>query len=284
MYNVNMKLPLISVIVPVYNDAKYLDGCLSSIISQTYKNLEIIVVNDGATDDSPKIIKKFAADDARIKVIEQQNQGLSAARNTGLKQATGRLVAFIDADDDVSVNYFEYLFKLMYRHRADLSICAIWETINGKNPLHYGRGKKEKVLNCEEALTAMLKEDGFNVSAYAKLYKKELFDGVEFPIGKIHEDLGTTYKTILRCNKIAYGPKPKYHYNKHSGSLSTSAFSKQKLDILELTDIMCADLAQLFPTNKTLQTAIKRRRVHARLSVAHSAANISAYLPSRRKQ
>ncbi|MBQ3325653.1 glycosyltransferase family 2 protein [Candidatus Saccharibacteria bacterium] len=259
-----MEMPLISIIVPVYNVLPYLEQCFDSLIHQNYPNLEFIIIDDGSTDGSGVFCDEKAKTDARIIVIHQENKGLSAARNRGLAEAKGEYITFLDSDDWLEYDAVHYLYSLISKYECKTSICAISELTTKGNVINYGAEYGEKNMSTEEAMGRMLREEGFNVSAYAKLYKKELWQGIIFPEGAVHEDLGTTYKLIKKCPNVAYGGEPKYHYRKRQGSISSSGFSEKKFDIIKYTDEMCDDLAKYFPY---LKNTIDLRRMHARFSV-----------------
>lgn len=259
-----METPLISIIVPVYNVLPYLEQCFESLSHQNYPNLEFIVVDDGSTDGSGVFCDEKAKADNRIIVIHQENKGLSAARNRGLAEARGEYITFLDSDDWLELDAVHYLLSLVKKYDTKMSICAIEETTVRGNTVNYGLQYGEKNMSTEETMGRMLREEGFNVSAYAKLYHRDLWEGITFPEGAVHEDLGTTYKLIKKCPAIAYGGEPKYHYRKRQGSISSSGFSEKKFDIIKYTDEMCDDLAKHFPY---LVNTIDLRRMHARFSV-----------------
>lgn len=262
-----MKTPLISIIVPVYNVEPYISKCLDSIEAQTYSNLEIILIDDGSTDNSGKLCDEFAAKNSNTKAIHQKNQGLSVARNAGLKATKGDFVTFVDSDDTVSPDYIEYLYKLTVKSHTQLSITAAKEIFPDGHSINRGAGYHSAVYDAAECLDHMLSEDGFNVTAWGKLYARELFKGVKFPTGALHEDLATTYQTILKCDSIAYGSEPKYQYYQRPNSIANSKFSDKKLDITTFTDQMCDAISKKFPENKGLAWTLKKRRMHARFSV-----------------
>ncbi|MBR2589215.1 glycosyltransferase family 2 protein [Candidatus Saccharibacteria bacterium] len=265
-----METPIISIIVPVYNVREYLNDCLDSLMRQNYPKIEIILVDDGSTDGSGVDCDTIAKKDSRIKVVHQQNQGLSAARNRGIKEASGNYITFVDSDDAVSPDYVQYMFSLITKYQAKMAICAIREITVKGNEINYGADYVEKVMSTEETLGRMLREEGFNVSAYAKLYRRDLWDNVAFPEGSVHEDLGTTYKLVEKCPRIAYGEQPKYIYKKRELSISNSDFSDKKFDIIELTDKMCDDIEKLHPY---LKNTTDLRRMHARFSVLRQMAS-----------
>lgn len=276
-----METPLISIIVPVYNVRDYLDTCLDSLQKQNYPKLEIILIDDGSTDGSGVVCDDYAKRDPRAKVIHQQNRGLSAARNVGLTHATGSYITFVDSDDYIAPDYVSYLFSLITKHGVLLSVCAISELTLKNHQINYGANFEEKLMSTEEALGRMLREEGFNVSAYAKMYRRDLWQGITFPENTVHEDLGTTYKLFEKCPKIAYGPGAKYIYRKRKSSISTQGFSDQKFDIISLTDTMCSELETKFPY---LATTIDLRRMHARFSVLRQLALAKSLTPEQKSK
>lgn len=248
--------PLISIIVPVYNVEKYLNKCIDSIINQSYKNIEIILVNDGSKDNSSKICDNYINVDNRIKVFHKTNGGLSSARNCGINNSSGEYITFIDSDDNIETYYVEYLYSLIKKYKTKMSIAA-YTVISKKRKKNIGKGYIEELLTTENALSRLLCENGFTVSACAKLYKKSLFNNIKFPEGKLCEDNETTYKLIMKCKEIAYGNKSIYNYYKRDNSIMTSNFNLKKLDLIELTDIMCKDIISKYPnlineTNKRI--------------------------------
>lgn len=257
--------PLISVIIPVYNNAESLPDCLNSIINQTYQNLEIMVVNDGSTDYSSKEIDRFAKKDIRIKTILQKNRGLSAARNTGLKNASGKYVTFVDSDDMIEPNMIEKLLSALEKTNSDISVCSFKEhTANGKEKHFNKNNYSQKVLNTEQALRAMLKEQGFMLSATMKLYPLNFFKNVSFPVGKLHEDVGTTYRLFLKAKQIVFIPDELYIYVHHKDSIISQTFNDHKFDLIILTDQMCNDIDGIFPN---LKKVTNERRIRARFSI-----------------
>jgi len=258
-----MTKPLISVIIPVYNVKRYLKRCLDSVIQQTYQNLEIILIDDGSTDGSGKICQEYRQQDPRIVLIHQTNSGLSAARNRGLDICKGEYLTFIDSDDFVKPDLVEYLYGLTKKHRTKLAICAHYEQYQ-KNLKNLGASYAESCLSTVDCLEYMLLEKGFTMSACAKLYATKLFKDIRFPVGKLYEDVGTTYKLIMQCPKIAYGPQPKYHYVQRKKSITKSDFTIQNLDLIALTDQMCNDINQAYPE---LKDVTNERRMHARFSI-----------------
>lgn len=195
---------LVSIIVPIYNAQKFLKECIDSILDQTYQNLEIILVDDGSKDDSGKICDYYAKVDSRIKVFHQENKGLSAARNKGIKNSHGDYIAFIDADDYLSHNMIEVLLQSIKKNDADLSMCS-FQYVN-----EFGERLKEnvspildEVLNVDEALSKLFKEKNwYYIVAWNKLYKKELWNDIQYPIDFIHEDEAVIHHILYKCKKV----------------------------------------------------------------------------------
>lgn len=182
--------PLISVIVPVYNVQKYVRKSVESILQQTYKNLEIILVDDGSTDESGKICDTLARSDNRVTVIHKKNGGLSDARNAGLDRATGELIGFVDSDDYIEKNMYEVLEERMRINEADISCCGryvVQESDGTKTP--YFILDREQILSPCQAIGKLLIWDGCDSAAWDKLYKVKLFKGRRYPFGVLHEDL-----------------------------------------------------------------------------------------------
>lgn len=222
-----MKEELISVIVPIYNVEKYLEKCIESIINQTYKNLEIILVNDGSTDNSKKICEKYVEKDKRIKLVNKENGGLSAARNAGIAVAKGKYFGFVDSDDFIKDTMYEYLHNLIVENKSDIAICNYlyftedeeMETI--QNKIKDANEDKIKIFNSKEALRELLKGTTIQDFAWNKLYKAELFnkDNRKYPFGRKMEDIGTTYKLFSASKSIVLGKSVQYFYLQRSSSI-----------------------------------------------------------------
>ena len=272
--------PLISVIIPVYNTKEFLPACLDSVLQQTYRNLEIILIDDGSTDGSGKICDSYVEKDPRVQVIHQQNQGLSAARNAGLKIFSGAYVTFIDGDDSVTFDYVEHLFQCALKFRASLSVCSFSE-VHPEKVLNFGKAYQEKCFSTAECLRYMLNEWGFTTTAWGKLYARELWDQVRFPDGLLHEDIGTIYRCVLQCDKIAYSPEPNYNYYQRQDSITNQKFVPDKLALVRLTDQMCDEIDRKFPE---LINVTKCRRMHARFSVLRQMLNVKRLTPEMKKE
>lgn len=206
---------LISVIVPVYKVEKYLHACVDSLLRQTYRNLEIILVNDGSPDNCPQICDEYAKADKRIKVIHKQNGGVGEARNAGMQLAKGEYWGFVDSDDSVDEDYFEILMHAMLQYDADLVSCD--SRVNELDSQK--RSKLSHVLTRQEAFKKRYLCHGYFYNSICnKLCKKEVFSGVKFPDYKFAEDLSVSIKVMLNSSKLAYIDYAGYFYRQRNDS------------------------------------------------------------------
>lgn len=227
------QVPIITVVVPVYNVQDYLKECVSSIINQKYKNLEIILVDDGSTDSSGRLCDEYATIDKRIEVIHQKNAGLSGARNSAIEIAKGEYITFVDSDDTISDDMISSLYDEMKKNHAELVVTGLksfWEDGTTKSNTH---GDKVIVYNKYEALDCFLFNDYLTPCVCGKLYQKKLWKDIRCPLGKLHEDQYTTYKLIDRCDTVVFITNPKYNYRKRSDSIGHSSFSERTYDLYE---------------------------------------------------
>lgn len=205
-----METPLVSVIVPIYKVEPYLAQCVDSIINQTYKNLEIILVDDGSPDNCPKMCDEYAKKDSRIVVIHKENGGLSDARNVGLDIAKGDWITFVDSDDWIADNFVETLQKAASDYQADIAIASYHEEPNGASQ---DSAQSFKLFTSHELLWHLCASDVKGLmSAWGKLFQKSCFSAIRFPFGKLYEDAHINYKLYFNASKIYYSPKELYHY------------------------------------------------------------------------
>lgn len=229
-----MENDLISIIIPVYKVEKYLEKCIESVLKQTYTNLQIILVDDGSPDNCGKICDEYAKKDPRIEVIHKVNGGLSDARNVGIAKAKGKYIGFVDSDDYIKEDMYEILINLIKEYDADVSICNLYDVIDGKEYIRNNENGIQEYSRLEILKEVLLDK---NIQSYAwnKLYKKELFDEIKYPIGKKYEDIGTTFYVFEKCNKIVVTSEPEYYYLKRSDSLVNNVTEST---ILDYTDII----------------------------------------------
>lgn len=232
--------PLVSVVVPVYNVKQYLERCIRSIVEQAYKNIEIILVDDGSSDGSSDVCDKYSAKDRRIKVIHKRNGGLSDARNAGLIQAKGDYIAFIDSDDYVSKEFIKSLYDLVLQNDAEISVCGYKRVNESDEYIEEDVNVSiDKVLNSKEALIDVLSPSSLcSIVTWNKLYKKTLFtdNDITFPVGKIHEDNFTTYKLMYEASKVAYTSAQLYYYTYREDSIMGRGFNIRSLDKIEAVE------------------------------------------------
>ena len=212
--------PLISIIVPIYNVEKYLSKCIESILEQTYTNFELILVNDGSPDKCGRICNEYAKKDSRIKVIHKKNGGLSSARNIGIDVAKGEYLGFVDSDDYIEPYMYEYLLKAALDNECSLSVCNINYVFEDGKILNKVTNASDEVLNFVEAITEMNTYKKFDMGAWSKLYKKDLFKNIRFPEGKLSEDFYIMYKIFDRAQKVAYVSTPCYNYLQRANSIT----------------------------------------------------------------
>ncbi|MGP2571063.1 glycosyltransferase family 2 protein [Ornithobacterium rhinotracheale] len=227
---------MISVIVPIYNSDRYLRQCLESIQNQTFQDFEVILINDGSSDNSQSICEEFTTNDDRFKLINQENKGLSEARNIGLQQASRDYICFVDSDDWLELDMLELLHSDITKENADISCCGYYVAKPNKNIPIWHQGDSV-MWNRKEALSKLLINKEMKDFAWAKLYKKELFDGITFPPGKYFEDIFTTYKVFSKANKIVKTNQSKYYYREHINSVTASqtACLQKELNLFEAT-------------------------------------------------
>lgn len=236
---------MISVIVPVYNVEKYLERCVKSIAAQTYKDLEILLIDDGSTDKSGKMCDDFQQTDSRIKAFHKQNGGLSDARNYGIEHSAGEFISFVDSDDYIDGKMLETLHRLITENDADLAVCSAMDVFEGKEVTQV-KEIKEFNLNKVESYKYMLRGDGIP-SACNKLYKRQTVGDVRFPVGKLYEDGFFTPQILKRVEKTAVTSKPMYYYFRRADSITTKPFRKGDLDVIEAYDKCVKQVKELCP-------------------------------------
>lgn len=223
---------IVSVIVPVYNVERYLNECVQSILHQSYQNLEIILIDDGSLDNCGKMCDEFVKQDERVRVIHKQNGGLSDARNVGIEMASGDYITFIDSDDYVMPDMIESLMDIIIDRDVDIVQCNFMRQHNDwidKKGLDYTSGMQCTVYT-KNKMSVYLKGKKINTATWGKIYKISLFQEIRFPVGKLHEDVFTTYKLIHEANSIATVDNIGYVYRINENSITTSKFSPKKLD------------------------------------------------------
>lgn len=240
-------MKLITIIVPIYNIEKYIERCIESIIAQTYKNLEIILVDDGSTDQSGRICDVYAKQDKRIKVIHKENGGLSDARNAGLDIAGGEYIGFVDGDDYIDGDMYETLWKEMIDESIDIASCGMEESWGDIKHLKC-LSKNTVILDRVQAYAALFSRTtilgGTNCN---KLFRKRVLEGLKYKKGIQSEDIEFLYRVLDRAEKVVCIDKVKYHYVHRENSITTTPFSKSYMDIIKTMDEMVEFINKNYP-------------------------------------
>lgn len=248
---------LISVVVPVYNVENYLERCLDSLVNQTYKNLEIILINDGSSDNSLSICQKYAEKDKRVKVYSQENSGLSSARNKGVSLASGKYIGFVDSDDVISLKMYENLYKVMIENDSEIGLCDF--VCFSEKPLFDDVFTYEK-MNRIKALENLMIDRNITSHAVDKLYLKSLFDNTKYPIGQKFEDISTTFKLFMKANNIVYIPHALYGYYQRTGSITGSYSKSSTIDFINAVNNR---YSELYNFDKKLNIYLDMNRVNS---------------------
>ena len=214
---------LVSIIVPVYNVERYLPKCLESLKNQTYETIEIIIVDDGSTDDSGKICDDFAKEEKRARVFHKKNGGLSSARNYGIKKAKGEYVCLVDSDDYVKTEFVERMLNSVSNEKIDVVVCGY----NGSAP------RPVTLTGREATIKLLTRQENLDIIAWNKMYKRELFDSVSYPKGMNYEDNLTTYKLLSKARRVAYIGESLYEYVERGESITNKSKKEEKLKYRE---------------------------------------------------
>ena len=242
---------LISVIVPIYNVEKYLDRCVDSIINQTYKNLAIILADDGSPDNCPKMCDDYAEKDSRIKVVHKENGGLSDARNVGMEVATGEYVSFIDSDDYISLDFYETLLETIVDNDSDIVECGVVKFYENEKFDKYNDDLKVTNYDTVDALDGLISESPFKQHVWNKLYKSSVALDIPYAVGKLNEDEFWTYQIFGKAKKVTRINKTMYYYFQRGSSIMGNGYNIKRLDALEGKMNRQAYIEKNFPTLAT---------------------------------
>lgn len=259
--------PLISVVVPVYNVERFFDDFMKSLLNQTYRNIEVVLVDDGSTDGSGKMCEEYAKKDSRVVVYHKPNGGVSDARNFGAEHSSADLVAHVDPDDVMTEDCLEYLWYLMEKFDCKVS-CASAVTVPEDNPVYKQRKDiVEAKLNTSEAL----KRVAYSCAVFPRLYQKELLLKNPFPVGKRSEDIATVYRIIADCDYVAFSNKYCYIYYHRKSGVSRGKLDKSAYDIFWATDSFYNFIEANYPENIPAVSGLcARSGVHFALSAFYS--------------
>ena len=297
-------MDLISIVVPVYNVEAYLEKCVVSLVKQSYKEIEILLIDDGSTDNSSMLCDSLAKKYKNVVSYHKENGGLSDARNCGIRHARGKYIGFVDSDDYVEERMYEVLLNNMCRAQADISICAMFvENTDGTSSLKTKREAIEIYTNSKDAIIALNSYKGFDMSACTKLYKRCLFEHIEFPFGKKCEDYYTMYRLFDVAHTVVYQPIPLYHYVQRGNSISRNSVpddayidgSKAQLEFIsqKYPDILPVGIsayvfANIAKVNKAIEWGNSFASVNARNNQLEVRTNLkwvlfNKYLPLKKK-
>lgn len=225
--------PLITIIIPIYNVEQYLERCVDSIIGQTYRNLQIILVDDGSPDRCGVMCDEYARNDGRIRVIHKKNGGQADARNAALSQIGGNYVSFIDGDDWVSPYFIEHLYKAIVANDADMAAGyyeEVFEPGRSSGPSREVTGYE--ILDAEQYLKRMFYQMDADTYVTVKLFRAEVIRDIRFPVGKLYEDVPVAYETATRCNSVAIVTNRDYYYWQRPNGTQNQEFNERKMDCI----------------------------------------------------
>ena len=269
----------VSIVVPVYNVEDCLSYCVDSLRQQTYKNIEIILVDDGSTDSSGEICDQYAREDDRIKVLHIENGGLSNARNTGVKESSTDWIVFIDSDDYYDHRAIEYLVKLRDKYRVDLVATPVIEVRNYENSDFLGdfREKYSGKLDRRTALEQMFYGNYVGTHSGGKLYKKEILLRFPYPNGMLYEDLALAYEHIAFCENIAVSDLNLYKYYRRPGSIVNSKYSDRLLDFYKAMEWNRSYVERDYSGDRDMRRALNVRYVFNGLHIVHAMLSSDMY-------
>lgn len=240
--------PLISVIVPIYKVERYLPKCVDSILNQTYSNLEIILVDDGSPDGCGRLCDAYAARDSRIRVIHKPNGGLSDARNAGIEIAQGAYLSFVDSDDWMEPDTYASMLPLMEKYHAKIVCAGRYDEDGVTGKVEIGLcPEKEEFVSGKELVRRIFRWEHLDSAAWDKLYARELFRQIRYPVGRVVEDVPTTYRLVLLAGGAAMLPKPLYHYVHREQSITTASVSPKSFHGPENAARVYADIREHYP-------------------------------------
>lgn len=239
-------MDLISVIVPVYKVEPYLDRCIRSIVDQTYRNLEIILVDDGSPDRCGEMCDAWAAKDSRIRVIHKENGGAGLARNVAMDMASGIFLSFIDSDDYIAPQMYEHLIGLMGED-VDIAECELLETAGDEAPLDTPAGARVLTCTAGKAMAHHIRDRIFRQTPPNKLYRRATVGDIRFPVGNRIDDEFFTYRVIARCRRLAHSDRRMYAYRQQPGSVMHLSFALSRLQAVDAKEQRLELLEQQFP-------------------------------------
>lgn len=264
-----MNNELVSIIIPTHNAEKFVERCIDCIKKQTYSNYEVIIIDDGSTDNTVQNLKKSVSDDCRFKIYCQSNVGISATRNKGIGIAKGSYIVFVDIDDYVYKDYIEYLYSLIKKYNVEIVTCT-HQSLSPGGKVKIIENPKDYIIKTEEYFKRLGDKTlpyQLGVAPWGRMYKKSLFREINFPEGRKFEDSATTYKLYMKAETTAIGEDIKYLYYRNENSIVQKPFTKDRLEFLVSEREMVNELTARYPK---IRQSMKRRYKYALMNtLAH---------------
>ena len=267
---------MLSILVPVYNAEKNLKGCLDSILAQTCTDYEIILLNDGSADGSGAICEAYAAQYPAIRVIHQENGGVSRARNVLVAAARGEYITFVDADDALEPRCLETLLRDLQKTGSDIAICSWSEVSEDGVRMELNWDRKEDgfaVWTREQGVNRLLYQKGIDNNLWGKLFTREVLEDVVFPEGRAYEDIAVVYQIFLNAKGICYRPEPLYLYTINTSGISQSKFTPRRMDLIHNMEAVYGDIQKRFPAHlPAARSRLLRAYIHVYLQIPNGKA------------
>lgn len=239
-----MKKPLISIIIPVYNVEQYLDYCMQSVLEQSYKNIEIILVDDGSVDSSGEMCDMYAKMDERVKVLHKKNGGLSSARNAGMEIIKGEYFSFLDSDDYIRSDYISKMYKYIVNDKSDMVICSVKKVIGNEDYRIIQKDSSEHFLFEKEVIKYKMLSRQVPMYAPSKLYKAKLAIKTKFPEGRLYEDIPTIWNVVKDVNKVTYTNDEIYFYRQRLDSIVNTKYKHERMDQLYFSEDILKEISK----------------------------------------
>ncbi len=260
-----MQNPKVSVIVPIYNVEKYIDKCLSTLKNQSFRDFEVLLINDETPDNSMQIAEKYASDDSRFLIFSKKNGGLSDTRNFGIEHSRGEFIVFVDSDDYLHEDYLKTMYEDCINNNADMAYCRFKHAVDKTKIKIFSINPKKSVIERDKALDMLIRDNRMHSYAWNKMYRRTLFtdNNIRYPI-IYFEDVATSARVLFHANKIAVTDKNLYYYVRRSGSIMSTMNSK-KIEHLLLSILITRNYIQLHGEYDKYKKAVRAVALKMRL-------------------
>lgn len=281
-------MELVSIIVPVYNVEKYLKECIESIINQSFSNLEIILVDDGSTDESGNICDDFLNKDKRIKVFHKTNGGLSDARNYGINNSSGKYITFVDSDDLISPIFIDVLYNAIKQYDTHLSICGFQRFKDNDNLYITNKSSNIKCFfdnngNILENILYQKKQNIYSIASCGKMYHRDIFKTIRFPINKLNEDMAIIMEVIRLNKKISVVEENLYFYRINPSSITMQKFTPKRMDVINVSEKILLDTKEYFPHLIDAAEVLLFSRSFEMLTIAYYTSSTNEYINEKKR-